>query len=394
MIGLGIIGSRVANCLRQRGFHTFVWNRTPRPVPNFVGSPGEVAELCDVVQIFVGDDEALLQMVQRMTPKLTPQHIIIANCTVGPDTARAAAEIVERRGARFLDAPFTGSKGAAEGAQLVYYVGGAAATLEEARLILNASSKAIVEIGEIGQASAMKVATNILTATISQAAAEALALVADAGVPPEKFQLAMQHNGSSSTTLELKLPKMLAGDFDPHFSVKHMLKDMNIACRLARAADLELGVTDAARRALAAEDREGRGDADFSSVVRAYFPKGMPVPPVETPAEDQPTFTGLDELPVKEPEVVEAPMELAASDKGVGEQEQEQEQEMAVEEIAPAQESELAAEREGPREILSGELRPPGEIGEPVAAALSLESVASGESSGRFRRFFRRGSED
>ncbi|MFL6589367.1 MAG: NAD(P)-binding domain-containing protein, partial [Chthoniobacterales bacterium] len=68
VIGLGIIGQRVVSNLREHGFHVFVWNRTPRPVPNFVGSPAEVAELCDYVQIFVSDDDALLQMMQRMTP--------------------------------------------------------------------------------------------------------------------------------------------------------------------------------------------------------------------------------------------------------------------------------------------------------------------------------------
>ncbi len=299
MIGLGIIGSRVANNLRHRGFYAFVWNRTPRPVPNFVGSPAEVAELCDIVQIFVSDDDALLQMVQRMTSKLTPRHIIMAHSTVAPDTMRAAAEIVERRGAKLLDVPFTGSKGAAEKGQLVYYVGGDEASLQEARPVLEASSKEIVLIGSIGQASAMKIATNILTAAAVQGAAEALALVVDAGLSPEKFQLAMQSNGSNSATLDMKLPKMLAADFEPQFSVKHMLKDMEIASRMARLAEVELGVSDAARRALAAEDREGRGDADYSSILRNYFPKGLPTPMAESDSDgkgnEHPTLAGLDE---------------------------------------------------------------------------------------------------
>src|SRR3954452_7291170 len=99
IIGLGIIGSRVAQNVRSRGFHVFVWNRTPRPVPNFVGSPAEVAELCDFIQIFVSDDEALLQMAQRIARNLGSNHIVMAHCTVSPSTMRAAAEIVERRGA-------------------------------------------------------------------------------------------------------------------------------------------------------------------------------------------------------------------------------------------------------------------------------------------------------
>src|SRR5439155_1583461 len=61
VIGLGIIGRAIAANLRRKGFPVYVWNRSPRPVPNFVGSPGELAGICDYIQIFVSDDEALLQ---------------------------------------------------------------------------------------------------------------------------------------------------------------------------------------------------------------------------------------------------------------------------------------------------------------------------------------------
>src|SRR5205085_2132008 len=105
-------------------------------------------------------------------------------------------------------------------------VGGTEAALKEARPILEASSKEIIYIGAVGQASAIKIATNMITAASVQAAAEALALVQALGVPLEKFVEAMRANASHSTTLAMKLPKMLERDFEPHFSVKHMLKDM------------------------------------------------------------------------------------------------------------------------------------------------------------------------
>src|SRR5256886_5236594 len=114
VIGLGIIGSRVADNLRRQGYHVFVWNRNPRPVPNFVGAPAELAEMCDYIQIFVSDDDALLDVVRQMAPALVPRHIVIAHPTVAPHSMRTAADLVERRGARFVEAPFTGSKMGAE----------------------------------------------------------------------------------------------------------------------------------------------------------------------------------------------------------------------------------------------------------------------------------------
>src|ERR1700730_128314 len=307
VLGLGIIGQRVVDNLRERGFHVFVWNRTPRPVPNFVGSPAEVAELCDYIQIFVSDDDALLQMVQRMTPNLTPQHIVMAHCTVSPDTMRAAAEIVEKRGAQLLDCPFTGSKNAAEKGELVYYVGGDETALAQARPILEASSKEIIEIGKVGDATTIKGATNMVTAASVQAAAEALALVSKSGLAPEKFAAAMRNNGSNSTTLDMKLPMMMEGNFEPHFSVKHMLKDVVIAARLARAFGIEFGATDACRQGLVEEMRQARGDDDYSSLIRQFFPAGHSLKsgqPVSNGEDDQPQFTGLEDKKTPEAEAI------------------------------------------------------------------------------------------
>jgi len=132
VIGLGIIGRGVAGNLRRKGFPVYVWNRSPRSVPNFLGSPGELAEICNYIQIFVSDDDALLQTAQQLGEKLTPRHLVLAHSTVAPDSMRAVAEIVERRKARFVEAPFTGSKTAAEKGELVYYVCGNDAALRDA----------------------------------------------------------------------------------------------------------------------------------------------------------------------------------------------------------------------------------------------------------------------
>lgn len=274
VIGLGIIGQRVADKLRQHGFQVFVWNRTPRPYPNFVGSPRELAEVCDFIQIFVADDEALLATTREMMPALGAHHIVLAHSTVAPESMRSAAENVRRRGAEFLDAPFTGSKNAAEKGELVYYIGGDELALRLARPVLEASSKEILVIGAIGDATTVKIATNMITGTTVQVAIEALALADRAGISAEKFCAALRNNAIHSGTLGFKMPKIIEGDFEPHFSAKHMLKDMRIATRVALSYDLEIPATTAARDRLEIEVREGRGDDDFSSVARQYFGEG------------------------------------------------------------------------------------------------------------------------
>jgi 3-hydroxyisobutyrate dehydrogenase-like beta-hydroxyacid dehydrogenase len=323
VIGLGIIGRGLAGNLRRKGFPVYVWSRSPRSVPNFVGSPGEVAEICNYIQIFVSDDDALLQTAQQLGEKLTPRHLVLAHSTVAPDSMRAAAEIVERRKARFVEAPFTGSKAAAEKGEMVYYVGGSDAALREARPILEASSKEIIEIGAtIGQASAIKIATNLITAASVQATAEALAIVQALGLSLEKFVEAMRSNASYSATLAMKLPKMLSRDFEPHFSVKHMLKDMQIANQIGLSNYLDLGVTAAARDQLLEQMHWGRGDDDYSVVARKYLHEPTPVvgeelqlgEQEEQPAVGEPTASSAEvetqslESQDASPEVSPAPL--------------------------------------------------------------------------------------
>jgi hypothetical protein len=119
-------------------------------------------------------------------------------------------------------------------------------------------------------------------------------------LPAEKFTAAMRNNGSNSSTLDMKLPMMIEGNFDAHFSVKHMLKDVVIATRLARGFGIEFGATDASRHGLTEEMRQGRGDDDYSSLFRQYFPSGGPLNRDEIAKDDQPRLTGIDEEKVPE----------------------------------------------------------------------------------------------
>jgi len=253
-----------------------------------------------------------LDVVRQLAPALTARHIVIAHPTVAPHSMRSAADLVERRGARFVEAPFTGSKMGAEKGELVFYVAGDEVALKEARPILEASSKEIIEIGEIGQATVVKLATNIVTGASVQALAEGLALINQAGIPSEKFVAALQNNASYSKTLSMKLPKMIEGNFEPHFALKHMLKDMLIASRLGLSHHLELAVTTAARDRLLEQEQRGYAEEDFSVIARKYFPE-MQMPTVEQdlelfekppPIEPAATISSMGEVPAAvEPDI-------------------------------------------------------------------------------------------
>ena len=296
LIGLGIIGSRVAAGLRSAGFHVFVWNRSAKAMPNFVGSPAEVAELCEIVQLFVPDAQALFDVIEQMKEVLTPRHVIVCNATVGPEATLEAARVVEETGAHFLDAPFTGSKGAAEKRSLVYYIGGDEATFLRARPVLEATSKAIVRIGGVGHAATLKVVTNMIAAVSIQTLGEALAIVQKAGLDPEVLAAALEQNACRSATMDLKLPKMIAADYEPHFSLKHMFKDVQLGIHIANALDIEIPATTVTAGVMYGALSQGWGDLDYAALYKIYEPQTSGA----SAAELQSGYAQIEDLDAKE----------------------------------------------------------------------------------------------
>lgn len=270
VIGLGIIGSRVAENLRKAEKHVYVWSRSPKPEPNFLGSPAEVAENSESIQIFVTNGEALLEVVESMESMLDRRHIVINHSTVDVESTKKAANIAHGAGAAFLDCPFTGSKVAAENNQLVFYAGGDAPVLERARPLLDLLSKEIVHCGQIGDATVLKIATNMISAATVQILAEALAVTESQGVHGDRLIEALSLNGCCSDLIRMKLPTMLLGDYSPHFSLKNMFKDAQLGLGLANDAKIDVPALSTTASVMFKSIQKGRGEEDFSVLAANY----------------------------------------------------------------------------------------------------------------------------
>ena len=270
VLGLGIIGSRVAQNLRDKGWKTFVWNRTPQEHPDVLDSPEAVAGQAQVLQIFVRDGDALLSVVDAIATQLGEGHVVLNHATVSPEATSEAALRVSKTGAAFLDCPFTGSRDAAEQGKLNYYVGGERAVVEKIRAVLDVSAQSVTLLGDIGHATVLKIATNMISATTVAILSEALAVCEKGGVDPQKMEQALAVNGCASGLSGMKLPTMLTGDYLPHFSLKNMLKDANFGLALADQSGMKLPVLSSAATAMIEQMEAGRGEEDYSVVFENY----------------------------------------------------------------------------------------------------------------------------
>ena len=231
VLGLGIIGSAWAKNLIADGHAVRCWNRTPKDFPNFHASIQEAVEGAEVIFIVVADPPAVQSVLDQIQARLLPGAMVIQSSTISAKWTQLFAEQVQRTGALYLEAPFTGSKPAAEQRQTVYYLGGEPEVVEKAIPILEPISSAIFHIGSIGSASTLKLAMNMNIAGVAQSLCESLTMCRAAGIPDDVYFRALTRNASRSGVSDLKEPKLRQRDYTPQFSLKHMAKDLRLALK-------------------------------------------------------------------------------------------------------------------------------------------------------------------
>jgi 3-hydroxyisobutyrate dehydrogenase-like beta-hydroxyacid dehydrogenase len=264
--GLGIIGSAWAQNLHTDGLAVRGWNRTPRAFPFYEPDLAKAVADAEMIIIVVADPPAVESLLNVIAPHLKPGQIVVQSSTISAYWTKLFAGRVEAAGAEFLEAPFTGSKPAAEVRKTVFYLGGRVELVEKARPVLERLSTHILHIGAVGTASSLKLAMNLNLALMMEALSESLTMARAGGIPDEKFFEALHLNAGCSGLSDLKEPKLKARDYAPQFSLKHMNKDLRLTLETAGNLDLP-----AAKTLKSFYDKgmdAGFGEDDFIGMIR------------------------------------------------------------------------------------------------------------------------------
>ncbi len=271
VLGLGIIGSRACRRLSDAGWRVACWNRTPKALPGEVDTPEAAIEGASIISIYLKDAPAVREVVGRFAHLLKPEQILLNHATLDLDTIHWLENVCADRGCRFLDTPFTGSKIASESGQLIYYIGGDVYLAEELEPYLSVTSKSRLHCGGVGSAMVVKLATNLISACTVQALAESLAIATSHGVDAACLIEAISLNVSSSALATMKLPTMVAGDFETHFSLSNMGKDARYMLALAESAGLQTPAITSVSKRMNELDTDGLGGLDYSALAKPYL---------------------------------------------------------------------------------------------------------------------------
>ena len=266
VLGLGLIGSIWAGHYREVGKLTAVWSRRPKPDLDFgLTSLENCASSADYLHLCLYDPASVRETLDLLCPLLSSKHTVIQSTTIDPQSATEFAATVEAAGATYIEAPFTGSKPAAEAHQTVYFMGANREIPEAVTELLSILSSNRFYIGTPAQAASIKLAMNLQIIGITQALCESIHIARKAGITDDCFFEVMKRNVSWSGLSELKETKIRQGNYAPQFSLKNMFKDM----RLARvAAGENLPLLETVNECLAAGKAAGYEEEDFLSVLR------------------------------------------------------------------------------------------------------------------------------
>lgn len=247
------MGTGMSKNLLKAGYPVTVWNRTASKMEPLVeagakaaGSPREVAENSDVVIDIVTDSPDVEQVL------LGPDGVIhgaregmicIDMSTISPITTREISAKLAEKGVKMLDAPVSGGVIGANNGTLSIMVGGDERVFDECLPIFEAMGKTITRVGGIGDGQVTKAVNQILVGTTMLGVAEALVFAKKAGVDIEKCHAAVSGGAAGSWQLTNNGGRVLRGDMEPGFKIKHYLKDLRIIMETAESIEMPLPAT-------------------------------------------------------------------------------------------------------------------------------------------------------
>jgi 3-hydroxyisobutyrate dehydrogenase-like beta-hydroxyacid dehydrogenase len=275
-IGLGIMGSPMAQNLQKAGYDLVVYNRTPEKADDlvargaqFADSPAEVGDRVDMLFTMLAAPKAVYETAlgsHGFLDSLKENSLWVDCSTVNPSFSMEMAGKAREKGVRFLDAPVAGTKGPAEEGQLIFFVGGDEKDLDLCKPLLETMGRAVVHVGKNGMGTSMKMVVNLMLAESMLAFSEAMTLGEALGISKDALFNTLLGGPLTAPFIGGKRNKIETGNFEPEFPLKWMHKDTHLVSVTAYENDVALPALNVVKEIYAVARRNGLGDKDFSAI--------------------------------------------------------------------------------------------------------------------------------
>jgi 3-hydroxyisobutyrate dehydrogenase len=276
-IGLGNMGSRIAQRLLDHGYRLEVYDLDPAKTRAIAEHGGIVAESilelargADVILSCLTNDEAVLSVYTGPAGVLAgvqPGTVVLEMSTISPNGSQELHRLGAQKGIEVLDVAISGSTPAAEQGLLTLLVGGDQDVFRAAEPIFQAVAKQYFLLGGSGSGTAMKLVVNTLLGVGMQAIAEAVVLGERVGLNRERLLEVLSKTAVIAPAHVGKLARVAINDYTPQFPLRLMNKDFQLILKAAAEAHIPMPATEAAFR-VNSEELAHHDKDDFSAVLR------------------------------------------------------------------------------------------------------------------------------
>jgi len=279
LVGLGQMGSAMAERLLQQGFDLTVYNRTASTAEKFktlgaklaVDLPS-LAQSVDVIFTVVSDSPDVEAVILGPHGLLQGAHggtLIVECSTIDPQVSQDVGMKVREAGFRMMDAPIGGRPAQAEQGKLIFMVGAHDKDLALAQPALAALSANIIHCGGPGMGISMKVINNLMSQSIQLMDLEAMALGVKAGLDPQVMLDVLTSTAADNAPLRTRIPQsVLTGLYPTGFSAKLAHKDQGLAHTMASRLGVPLFTLGQARQIYSIAMTQGLGEGPSEIVAK------------------------------------------------------------------------------------------------------------------------------
>jgi 3-hydroxyisobutyrate dehydrogenase len=249
-IGTGVMGKSMCGHLIDKGYTCYVYNRTEEKTKDLIEkgailckNPAEVAQKTDIIFSIVGypkDVEEIMLGEKGVFSTIKDGATIIDMTTSTPTLAKELFNKGKERGVSVLDAPVSGGDIGAREARLSIMVGGEEESFNKILPLFEIMGKNIIYTGTAGMGQHTKMANQISVAATTIGTCETLLYSQKAGLDLTTTIKVIGAGAGSSWSLINLGPKILDGNFNPGFFIKHFLKDMKIVLDECEKMNLSL----------------------------------------------------------------------------------------------------------------------------------------------------------
>ncbi len=249
-IGTGVMGQSMCLHLIKAGYQAFVYNRSKEKAVNleaegatWCDSPADVAKNSRVIFSIVGfpaDVEEVILGQQGALQTAREGCILVDMTTSEPVLADKIAQMAKKKNVLSLDAPVSGGDLGAREGKLAIMVGGDKAAYDAVLPMFQVMGENIAYMGSAGAGQHTKMSNQILIASTMIGVVESLLYAFKAGLDLDGVIDVIGKGAASSWSINNLGRRIVKGDFDPGFFIKHFIKDMGIALDEAKRMNLSL----------------------------------------------------------------------------------------------------------------------------------------------------------